>query len=199
MSPNPGSTIGAVSLGLSVLFHVVAVVGVDSTPALRLTSPRQERMRAFDREKSLQFEFVEAPPQTAPAKLRATRKIAARDSESRDLTKDKSRALASSSPKIQAGPADQLAQRKKNAPMPAKLAKPAVSEEEKQPSKEKNSATAQPSPPIAGGTDVITARESSKRKSSGAAVYDVTSFEAMGSGMGEYMKRLKEKKSLSQD
>lgn len=43
------------------------------------------------------------------------------------------------------------------------------------------------------GVDKIIQREMSRRPSAGASLYGVTSFEATGSGMGEYMKRLKEK------
>ncbi len=44
-----------------------------------------------------------------------------------------------------------------------------------------------------GGTDKITTQEIGRIKSPGAMLFGQTSFEATGSGMGEYMKRLKEK------
>lgn len=44
-----------------------------------------------------------------------------------------------------------------------------------------------------GGTDKITTQEMSKIKSPGAQLFGQTSFEATGSGMGEYMKNLKER------
>lgn len=43
------------------------------------------------------------------------------------------------------------------------------------------------------GLDKIIQREMSRRPSTGASLYGVTSFEATGSGMGEYMRNLKEK------
>lgn len=43
------------------------------------------------------------------------------------------------------------------------------------------------------GVDKIIQREMSRRPSVGASLYGATSFEATGSGMGEYMRRLKEK------
>jgi outer membrane biosynthesis protein TonB len=43
------------------------------------------------------------------------------------------------------------------------------------------------------GQDKITTQEMSRAQSHGAALFGVTSFEATGSGMGEYMKNLKEK------
>lgn len=43
------------------------------------------------------------------------------------------------------------------------------------------------------GADKIIQREMSRRASAGAWLYGATSFEATGSGMGEYMKRLKER------
>ncbi|MCG3176734.1 MAG: hypothetical protein MOGMAGMI_01695 [Candidatus Omnitrophica bacterium] len=65
----------------------------------------------------------------------------------------------------------------------------------------RESSAAPPSPqqapqsPQAGtpGTDKIIQSGMSRRPSSGATLYGATSFEATGSGMGEYMKRLKEK------
>ena len=53
----------------------------------------------------------------------------------------------------------------------------------------------EPKPQIAGtgGMDKITTQEMSKIKSPGAQLFGQTSFEATGSGMGEYMKNLKEK------
>lgn len=48
-----------------------------------------------------------------------------------------------------------------------------------------------------GGFDRITTQEMSKIKSPGAMLFGQTSFEATGSGMGEYMKNLKERIWLS--
>jgi outer membrane biosynthesis protein TonB len=52
-----------------------------------------------------------------------------------------------------------------------------------------------PQPPIQGapGMDRIIAQETAKTKSGGAQMYGFTSFAATGSGMGVYMKSLKEK------
>ena len=72
-----------------------------------------------------------------------------------------------------------------------------------QPSEEKKAASQeqQPQSPAeakqevkgSGGIDKITTQEMSKIKSPGAQLFGQTSFEATGSGMGEYMKNLKEK------
>ena len=43
------------------------------------------------------------------------------------------------------------------------------------------------------GQDKITTQESGKMKSAGAQLQGMTSFEATGSGMGEYMKNMKER------
>jgi len=52
-----------------------------------------------------------------------------------------------------------------------------------------------PRPEVRGltGRDKITTQEMSKAKSAGAKLEGLTSFEATGSGMGEYMKNLKER------
>lgn len=52
-----------------------------------------------------------------------------------------------------------------------------------------------PKPPLQGtpGQDKITTQEMGRTQSQGAALFGITSFEATGSGMGEYMKNLKEK------
>ncbi len=52
---------------------------------------------------------------------------------------------------------------------------------------------AQAASPGSTGGDRITTQEFSRSKSSGAKIYGMTSFEATGSGMGVYMKNLKEK------
>src|SRR6185295_4551867 len=50
-----------------------------------------------------------------------------------------------------------------------------------------------PSQPGVGGRDRITTQEMSRNRSHGAQLYGVTSFEATGSGMGVYIKNMKEK------
>jgi hypothetical protein len=68
-------------------------------------------------------------------------------------------------------------------------------EEQKRPASE--SMTAAQSPKRISGADKINSSRITRSKSSGAQIFGVTSFEATGSGMGSYMKQLKEKVWLS--
>ena len=118
------------------------------------------------------FEYVESPKAPARKPLSKTRRISDRDSLNQDMTTNKS--LAQDAPQVKtAGPADQLAQKKGLSAPPMPQASPSA-----------RSSAAQ---------DRITTTEISKSKSQGAQLYGMTSFEATGSGMGVYMKNLKEK------
>ncbi len=67
--------------------------------------------------------------------------------------------------------------------------------EEKRAAASQPSPSQEPRPPDPGltGRDKIITQEMGRLKSAGASLYGMTSFEATGSGMGEYMKNLKEK------
>lgn len=124
----------------------------------------------------LNFEFVEAPPKTHARRQAKTRKISNRDTASQDLIRDKT--PAEKAPRVETkGPSDQLAQKQ--------------TQLSKQPAK----ASLEIAEPVQAltGQDRITTTEISKVKPQGAQLYGTTSFEATGSGMGVYMKNLKEK------
>lgn len=98
------------------------------------------------------------------------------------------RAETPAAPKANAGlPDDPLAPRTE--PSPADF--PAPTPEKASPAPSPQAASA-PSPGLT-GRDRINTEEMTRSKSNGAALFGVTSFEATGSGMGEYMKNLKEK------
>ncbi len=178
---------------------------------------------AGQKKEIVQFEFVEAPPRPSPAKPQKTRKIAEHDSRAQDLTQSAVAKEASSPKIAVRGASDQLAQRPgTGAPSPASLPQPEKKEAEKskassEPPKavEPDEATAlsikkpdpvqaaqdrpqTPSPaqnsaPWVPGRGKILTQEISKTRSAGAKFLGEASFEATGSGMGVYMKNLKEK------
>ena len=172
------------------------------------------------KEKPMQFEFVEVPAETRPEKPRPTRRIASRDALNRDLSPDKSG--ASGAPRAsRPARADQLAQRQKGvssqaqpgilpqeeAPRTRQEAERKQPDSQSLPKAARAAADAEKAAPAAeprapgrgqGGRDKITTPEAAMDvKSTGARFYGFTSFEATGSGMGVYMKNLKEKVWLS--
>lgn len=169
---------------------------------------QKEKERMIEKAGGIQFEFVEAPAKTNPRKPKKTNKISDRDSAAQDTAQEKKYALSEAPPKIETkGPADQLTQSRfepSQAPSPA--SKPSPSQPVSVPQKEKaetsvSQASSLPSPasspqaPVQGtkGADRISTQAVSRSNSLGAQLHGATSFEATGSGMGRYMKNMKEK------
>ena len=153
------------------------------------------------------FEFVEAPPVAPLRKPVQAKKISYRDSVAQDRVKEK--AGLNGAPKIEeTGLADQLAQhqgRPSQQSSPAVKAQqemkkvpskpvPGVGIEENRPEQKKQMAQKpQLTEKGVGGGARINTQEMMRTKSKGASLSGMTSFDAMGSDMGIYMKNLKEK------
>ena len=207
-------------LGTSLLIHGAIFVSLRPVGRLNEAAIAQFREKAEPQKKEkLEFEFVEAPPKRHPQSPRkAARKISDRDALNQDLTKDKSK--AEGLPAIKnVELTDQLTQRPFQPPKNPFVESqpsnrhPEVAEAAEGSQKKDSSATTLPQndelrtphddtrpkseaqTPLQGltGQDRITTQETAKMKSGGARLYGVTSFEATGSGMGVYMKNLKEK------
>ena len=165
------------------------------------------------------FEYVESPKAPSRKPIKKTARISDRDSVNQGMTKNKS--LAEDAPNVKTmGPSDQLAQKKGVLAPPMTQASPEVKPQPKQATQaaprlsgegskddeislrkkeelpeqmpKKYSPQSPPARP-SDAQDRITTSELSKSRSRGAQIYGLTSFEATGSGMGVYMKNLKEK------
>ncbi len=209
--PSRAYLTGLTSLTASILINGAVFFSVDH--AVSKNSAQQFlKFKDTSRKEIVQFEFVEAPPVSPAEKPQKTRKIAERDTLAQDtsqgIKKDRSPQTRS------AGLSEQLAQRptqgtpsglpsedqksspKKESVSPKKsparttLAKPTPKEPQSTP---KESAASSKAVPVLPGQGKILTQEVSRLKSRGAKLYGVTSFEATGSGMGIYMKNLKEK------
>ena len=182
---------------------------------------------------SMNFEFVESPPQRKPVHPpKKTRRISNRDALSRDLMRHQGSPDGIPSTKT-VGHADQLKKdqasvvsppstasrpmtpkapsetqktetKQKPEPSPKDLKSQGPQTEEQitdaslvpkaeRPAPRAQASQAKPSLKSMSGQDNITLSEISKSKSRGAQLYGLTSFEAAGSVMGEYMKNLKER------
>lgn len=189
---------GITSLTASVLLNSAVFFSVDLATSKNNARPLQLFKDSATRE-IVQFEFVEAPPAPAPQKPQKTRKIAERDSIAQDASKGAKKDL---SPKAQSpGRSDQLAQRPGYGAPSAKTAvatqSQSTSQPKKEPPKKKSPGTTPavsgPATPWMPGQAKVLTQETAKTGSKGARLYGVTSFEATGSGMGVYMKNLKER------
>jgi outer membrane biosynthesis protein TonB len=169
-----------VSLTASVLINAGILFSIDHvTTHHDQALVAHQKKAAKESSDSLSFEFVEAPPKTQTLRQAKTRKISDRDTASQDLTRDKT--PAEKAPYIKTkGSSDQLAQNQMQPSRQPAKASPKIAEKVS---------------PVLGSTgqDRIITSEISKTKSHGAQLYGITSFEATGSGMGVYMKNLKEK------
>ena len=203
---------------VSLLVHGSILFSLDRTVWLDQTKLLQVQKKALNqKEDKIQFEFVEAPKKVHAEKPEHAAKISDRDALNQDLLQNKSDAHSAPHIKTQ-GLADQLAQRRGG---PSQTMMPKVEPRIRQTadsrqqtteksnqfavvsSQEKKTAEAnqeakpqvEPRPEIQNlaGRDKITTQEASKAKSAGAPLFGVTSFEATGSGMGAYMKNLKER------
>jgi len=223
---NPGrffSGLGLISVSLAI--HGSLFFSLDRAVSINQSKLIEEQQKVLrQKEKNIQFEFVEAPPKALPQKPEESSKISDRDAVNQDGEKDKSGLKGTPNIQVQ-GVADQLAQHRgavsqpstpKSEPSEERKATPAAppeknengqkeSKEVSTPLPQKNVKESEakplinPSPGVQNltGNDKITTQEMSKSKSKGAELFGVTSFEATGSGMGVYMKNLKEKIWLS--
>lgn len=156
--------------------------------------------------KDIQFEFVEAPPKTHLQKPEDSPRISDRDALNQNRVEDQPGLHDTPNIKTQ-GVMDQLAQKQAS---DARAAIPRVEPSSVQKTdvarlpdgqgdQKSDRPPVNPQTPIQGltGQDKITTQEMTKFKSRGAEIVGITSFEATGSGMGAYMKNLKEKIWLS--
>ncbi len=211
-------------ISVSLVIHGALFFPLDHAASLKqthLTEEQQEVLKQKDRKN--QLEFVAAPSKALPRLPEESSKISDRDALNHDSQEDKSG--LNGTPNIQAqGVADQLVQQRGVVPQPStpksepseerKAAPPASPPEktaeglneprkesqQEEPEKESQAKPlVNPSPGVQSltGSDKITTQEMTKSKSKGAELFGVTSFEATGSGMGAYMKNLKEKIWLS--
>ena len=195
-----------VAFTASVLINAGVLASVDHSVVYydRALSAGQMKTQTRNTD-SLIFEFIESPPKTHARRPTDAHRVSDHDSLNQDLTPDKT--SAQDLPQVKTvGPSDQLAQQRAEAASSPAAASPALAKKpplmrqtESGKPKEKTQAVsefgAEQSPLVHGlsGADRITTPEISKSRSHGAQLYGVTSFEATGSGMGEYMKNLKEK------
>jgi outer membrane biosynthesis protein TonB len=206
----------------SLIFHGAILFSLDRTTYFsELRALRQEQIQR--QKSAIQFEFVEAPPKANPQVPVKTKKISDRDAVNQDLLKDKSRAAVSPQTKANGIADQLAQKRGKPAQAPMPMVEPAKTQkpQEELQKPEKQTPTkdlgmkpltpeakqevkvqpvqpkpaVEPKPEVKGqpGQDKITTQEMAKAKSPGAQLFGLTSFEATGSGMGEYMKNLKER------
>ena len=161
----------------------------------KLSNPVRDLERK-NKEK-LEFEYIEAPPKSFPEKPTEAHRISDRDALNQDLLTDKSKAESRPFTNLE-GPTDQLAQTETSATQ-SSLPEPAVSPPGKGIVREASMKEVETPAAAQGhsGGDKITTQEMGKIKSNAAQLFGITSFEATGSGMGQYMKKLKEKIWLS--
>ncbi len=203
-------------LGASLAVHSAILFSLEPLGRLNEAAMAELQQKArLEKKEKLEFEYVEAPPKAHPqAPTQSAKKISDRDALSQDLVKNK--AAAEELPGIkELGPSDQLMQKQKAPSQPAvppseprpeikpSEIKPEVPGEgllspkapEDKPQEVPPKPGLKPQAPMEGltGEDKITTQEMAKAKSRGASLYGFTSFEATGSGMGEYMKNMKER------
>ena len=176
---------------------------------------QKQKEVALEKLGGLQFEFVEAPVKTSPQSPLETKKVSDRDAVAQDQTQQKENAARAAPPKIETeGPADQLEQRRlepSQAPSAASMpsVRPSATPEPQAPESPVQDALpdssivtqtapspfSTPTKPVQdlSGLHRINTQAMSRVQSHGAQVYGATSFEATGSGMGQYMKNVKER------
>ncbi len=194
-------TVGIVSL--SIFFHAAFLWSFETVAPIYqekvFLRPKEILPKKSDK---LEFEYIEVPPQKLiQRKPIPGKKISERDALNQDLSKKQSK---SNQPPAAAriGNADQLAQ-KRGSRTVARHSEVAKATEESHHNDDgilrrspKEQRTPQddekPNPAKPSGGKIMT-QEVARSKSGGATLYGMVSFEATGSGMGEYMKRLKER------
>lgn len=213
MRESSGFGITLVSTSLSLILNAAVIYTVDRGIAARDARMANEKLAEKLRESGIQVEYVEAPPKALPQKPEAPKKMAERDALNQDVE-----GLGLGAPDTKAlGPADQLEQRRAVAssepsqekPMIPETATgeqtkttngwglPAPAESPQAPQQAQSPQKAAPLQQGLTGKDKIQTDQMSRVASAGAHIQGVTSFEATGSGMGVYMKNLKERVWLS--
>ena len=200
-----------VAFALSLALNTAALFSVSHVVRREESRTIEEIRIARQKEDDLQFEFVEARPKPNPERPKEARKISSQSSQNEDTTFDKANAETLPKTKL-TGPTEQLEQmrstdqtRSEQMKTIATGPRPVHPDELAMPMPKPEEEAAQASPasppqaplPTAMPQDKITTDEMSRTSSRGAKLYGLTSFEATGSGMGEYMKHLKEKIWLS--
>lgn len=203
----------------SILIHGALLVSADHIGLIGAPSgifQQNQRLRLQQKQR-LEFEFVEAPKKAyAPPPSNKAGRISDHDALNQDASGNKKAPLSQAPAAKLQGYSDQLRQIRQTPGQLPQQQKPAIKPEEPKtetpkpeakklgPGKEESvplknqpaSRQAQEAQaPVKGlsGQDKITTQEMSRLKSPGAQLFGTTSFEATGSGMGVYMKNLKEK------
>ncbi len=218
-APPPLRILTAFTLSLAI--NAAFFYSLDHSPGLMGQGPGQTLLQkkiAARGDDKFEFEFIEAPPKIRPVPPKPTKKIAAWDSVSQDAGSKRSENAPAPDIKTM-GLSDQLAQRRGAAPvLPQPMTEPAPPRsdpEQAADSKpgetqdtmiiEKEEKPQAPAPPPSAlikaadgvpgltGRDKINTQETARAASPGARFFGITSFEATGSGMGVYMKNLKER------
>ena len=192
---------GAGVFAFSLLVHGSLMVSLDGLVAgtqTKIAELNKQLKRQHAKEEEKYFEYVESPKTPASEKPNPeSPRVSDHDALNQDLVSDKSQAERSPAAQM-LGPSDQLAQKQtsvRQEAQPAVQPKPASQDSaESESVGDKNIVREAVMKEVeTPDTDKITTQEMSRRKSHAAELFGVTSFEATGSGMGEYMKRLKEK------
>ena len=193
---------------ISLFLHAALLFSLDhSLPTLQQKILFEQKQIVQKKDDQLQFQFVESPRQKLiPHKPRPSHKISDQDALNQDLSKNKK--AQDDLPLIKApGRADQLAQRHRagsrlvpknvgtrsnenvisSSSKRAERARREVTERSPDTSRNMNSQDG------LSGQDKIITQEVARLKSGAARLTGMVSFEATGSGMGVYMKNLKEK------
>ncbi len=197
--------------GLSVFLHTVTFISFDRSHYFNFGEFFEKaKAGAFHAKKNgqgLDIQFVETPAQSAALAPKEAKRISDKDAINRDDNPVEAPPAQSPSAEQQ-GPTDQLAQQRLSGPQhpgqaarepsPERQVHQATMSELSTPDLERINSPSEFSeakPAIAATPvgDKITTQEMSRQKSPGAGVFGTTSFEATGSGMGAYMKNLKEK------
>jgi len=197
-----------VNKALTLLTASVFIHGAILVPLNRAVRQADTRLTAeagkllLKREKEpIRFEFVDAPPVRVKERPKNTRRISNRDALNRSLKKARPEAAGEPAVKIK-GVSNQITQsisKQSQQENPALKPREQEKQSEKKAVEGRDQPKAEPKTSIQGapGNDKIIAREMSAVRSKGASLNGFTSFEATGSGMGEYMKNLKDKIWLS--
>ena len=202
------------SLVASVALNSLAAVSFDRAflyEGRKLEILNKQKLLQAERDR-LPFEFIESPPDPHLQKPKKAQKISNRDSVNKDQKQDKSE--KNGAPQIdKLGPTDQLAQNKAKPAQKSITARKqrreaiksrgtdgvGVPRSEKSVMDQKKQASSFAKASERQGTnepasqDKITTQAMTKAKSRGASLSGATSYDAMGSDMGIYMKNVKER------
>lgn len=188
----------------SIAINSAMLYSVDHAATLRYQKNRIAALETIAKKSSgpIAFEYVESPKVHVRKPLKKSSRISDHDAVNQDLTRDKSSATGAPQAAM-LGHAEQLTQRRGEPSPPAMRAPVEMRPDAGYPMKDEpvvkensqKSKTSQTIPPArqSTATDRIMVSEISRAKSHGVQLYGTISFEATGSGMGVYMKNLKER------